>query len=293
MWQAVEFVSDLHLDSEHPATLRAFAHYLHTTQADAVFLLGDVFEVWPGDDAIDERGSFERHCCALLARAARLRAIYCMHGNRDFLLGQDLRRCGAPPSPQLLSRQRERDFFLPSPTCGRGAGGEGRADICVSPIGIGFTRHCRIPVLNDPTVLFFMGQRWLLSHGDALCLGDVEYQHFRRQVRNPQWQAALLARPLHERRAFAVQARNQSQARKDSGTTHYADVDTQAALQWLHATDCHALIHGHTHRPADHRLNAHHTRHVLTDWDMHATPPRAEILRLSATGLQRLPLTPP
>jgi len=244
LWQAVEFVSDLHLDSEHPATLCAFAHYLNTTQADAVFLLGDIFEVWPGDDAIDERGSFERHCCALLARAARWRALYCMHGNRDFLMGA------------------------------------------------GFTRHCRIPILDDPTVLLFMGQRWLLSHGDALCLGDVEYQHFRRQVRNPQWQAALLASPLHERRAFAAQARHQSQARKDSGATHYADVDTPAALQWLHAANCHALIHGHTHRPRDHRLDAHHTRHVLTDWDMHATPPRAEILRLSAAGLQRLPLTP-
>jgi len=241
-WQTLEFVSDLHLDSAHSATLRAFADYLVSSTADAVFILGDLFEVWPGDDAIDERGSFERHCCALLARAARLRPLYCMHGNRDFLIGE------------------------------------------------GFTRHCRIPVLADPTVLAFAGQRWLLSHGDALCLDDVEYQQFRRQVRSLQWQAALLARPLHERRAFATQARNQSQMRKDSGTTHYADVDTPAALQWLHAADCHALIHGHTHRPADHRLDANHTRHVLSDWELDSRWPRAEILRLSAAaGLQRLP----
>jgi len=46
---------------------------------------------------------------------------------------QDLRKCGAPPSPQPLSRQRERGFLLPSPTCGRGVGGEGCTDICVSP----------------------------------------------------------------------------------------------------------------------------------------------------------------
>ena len=43
-----------------------------------------------------------------------------------------------------------------------------------------------------------------------------------------------------------------------------------------------ALIHGHTHRPADQALDAGHTRHVLTDWDVEANPPRAGVLRLQA-----------
>jgi len=237
-WHTVDFLSDLHLDSNHPATLCAFAHYLETTPASAVFLLGDIFEVWPGDDALIEHGSFESTCCTLLARAALRCPLFFMHGNRDFLVGH------------------------------------------------AFTHYCRIPILADPTVLVFAGQRWLLSHGDALCLADTEYQRFRTLTRQPQWQAHVLSRPLTERRALARSIRNESHARKESAD--YADVDTPTALQWLHAAGSHALIHGHTHRPANHHLAPDMMRYVLTDWDADTTPPRAEILRLNGTGLQRV-----
>jgi len=239
-WQTVDFLSDLHLDSDHPATLRAFAHYLDATPAHAVFLLGDIFEVWPGDDAIMECGSFENTCCTLLARATLRRPLFFMHGNRDFLIGQE------------------------------------------------FTRHCHVPLLADPTVLVFAGQRWLLSHGDALCLADTEYQRFRALTRQAQWQAQLLARPLPERRALARSIRKESQARKESAS--YADVDTPAALQWLHTASSHALIHGHTHRPANHLLAPGLMRYVLTDWDLDAAPLRAEILRLHGAEVQRVSL---
>ncbi|MBS0598033.1 MAG: UDP-2,3-diacylglucosamine diphosphatase, partial [Proteobacteria bacterium] len=53
-----------------------------------------------------------------------------------------------------------------------------------------------------------------------------------------------------------------------------------------------ALIHGHTHLPADHVLAPGLSRHVLTDWDLQATPPRAGVLRLTDQGLQRLALAP-
>jgi predicted MPP superfamily phosphohydrolase len=51
-WRTVEFISDLHLQASEPATVAAFEHYLRTTEADALFILGDLFEVWVGDDAI-------------------------------------------------------------------------------------------------------------------------------------------------------------------------------------------------------------------------------------------------
>lgn len=243
-WRTVDFISDLHLEPGQPATVQALRQYLAATPADAVFLLGDLFEVWVGDDAIDEPGSFEGECCALLAHAARQRPLFFMHGNRDFLIGQ------------------------------------------------GFTRHTGIAVLADPTVLQFAGRRWLLSHGDALCLNDVEYQRFRALARNPQWQAQLLARPLAERRAQGRSARSESEARKQAGTAVYADVDGPAAIGWLRAARADALIHGHTHLPADHVLAPGLSRHVLTDWDLAATPPRAGALRLTRDGLQRLPLAP-
>ncbi|UOB07152.1 UDP-2,3-diacylglucosamine diphosphatase [[Acidovorax] ebreus] len=243
-WRTVDFISDLHLEPAQPSTVQALRQYLHSTPADAVFLLGDLFEVWVGDDAIDEPGSFEGTYCALLAQAAHARPLYFMHGNRDFLVGE------------------------------------------------GFTRHTGIPVLADPTVLTFAGRRWLLSHGDALCLNDVEYQRFRILARNPQWQAQLLARPLHERRAQGRSARSESEARKQAGAAVYADVDSPAAIEWLRAAGAQALIHGHTHLPADHVLAPGLARHVLTDWDLDAHPPRAGVLRLTAEGLQRLPLVP-
>lgn len=68
-----------------PRTLAAFEQYLATTRADAVFLLGDVFEAWVGDDAAGL--PFEGRCVALLARAAGRRPLHVMRGNRDFLLG--------------------------------------------------------------------------------------------------------------------------------------------------------------------------------------------------------------
>ena len=49
------------------------------------------------------------------------------------------------------------------------------------------------------------------------------------------------------------------------------------------------MIHGHTHRPADHAL-APGRRTVLSDWDADAAPPRLEVLRLTAAGAQRIPL---
>ncbi len=242
-WRTVDFLSDLHLDPGHEATVQALAGYLARTHADAIFLLGDLFEVWVGDDALADPGSFESRCCALLAQAARQHALYFLHGNRDFLIGE------------------------------------------------GFARASGAALLPDPTVLAFAGQRWLLSHGDALCLDDAEYQRFRVLARSPAWQQSFLAVPLAQRRAQARGMRAQSEARKHSGAW-YADVDHPAALAWLQAANARALIHGHTHRPATHVLAPGLLRHVLSDWDLDATPPRAEVLRLTAEGLERLPLAP-
>lgn len=89
-WQCIEFISDLHLGPDTPRTFAAWAHYLHTTRADAVYLLGDVFEVWVGDDAAAEPGSFEHCCMQVLRQAAAQRRVGFMAGNRDFLLGPSL-----------------------------------------------------------------------------------------------------------------------------------------------------------------------------------------------------------
>ncbi len=239
-WRTADFISDLHLQAAEPATFDAWERYMRATPADALFILGDLFEVWVGDDVADDPGSFEARCAKVLKDTASRMPLFFMHGNRDFLVGQK---------------------FL-------------------SPLGV--------TLLDDPGVLQFAGKRWLLTHGDLLCLDDVEYLQFRKEVRGAHWQDTFLAKPLEERKAVARNLRTQSEARKRSGMT-YADVDAAAAREWLQAAQSGTLIHGHTHKPADHDLGWGMRRVVLSDWDAAATPPRLEVLRLSANGWQRLP----
>jgi UDP-2,3-diacylglucosamine hydrolase len=240
-WRAIDFISDLHLQASHRATFEAWRHYMVHTNADAVFILGDLFEVWVGDDIVrttnDPEADFVRQCQHILQATAQRLAVYFMHGNRDFLLGH------------------------------------------------AFAQNCGMTLLPDPSVLAFEDRRWLLSHGDALCLGDVDYQRFRQQVRSTAWQTDFLAKPLAERQVIAHGLRAQSELRKTGGA-NYADTDENMALQWLKAAEATTLIHGHTHKPADHELSQQDVRQrhrlVLSDWDADAVPPRLEILRLTA-----------
>lgn len=84
-WQAIDFISDLHLASNTPATFDAFASYMGGTTADAVVILGDLFEVWIGDDVRHQ--PFEARCLEVVAAAAARRTVAFMVGNRDFLVG--------------------------------------------------------------------------------------------------------------------------------------------------------------------------------------------------------------
>ncbi|MBD9656278.1 UDP-2,3-diacylglucosamine diphosphatase [Pseudomonas sp. PDM12] len=81
-------ISDLHLEEERPDITRAFLHFLDTRarHAEALYILGDFFEVWIGDDAMTP---FQRSIAQALRRLADSGTrIYLMHGNRDFLLGK-------------------------------------------------------------------------------------------------------------------------------------------------------------------------------------------------------------
>ncbi|MEI8031002.1 MAG: UDP-2,3-diacylglucosamine diphosphatase [Comamonadaceae bacterium] len=233
-WRNIDFISDLHLQDGATATFFAWQDFMQTTQADAVFILGDLFEVWVGDDTYqpEEAQAIETQCAQVLKSASHRLEIFFMHGNRDFLLGAE------------------------------------------------FARICGMTLIDDPAVLEFAGQRWLLSHGDALCLMDTDYMEFRTQVRGLKWQHEFLAQPLERRREIANALRAQSETRKRSGVV-YSDVDNREACNWLRTSRASHLIHGHTHKPADHELGAGLRRVVLSDWDAAGTPPRMEVLRLT------------
>lgn len=218
------FISDLHLcSSTRPAITRQFVDFLQTTasQADALYILGDLFEYWAGDDDLSDlrhRDILE----ALRHLSAGGTRLYFMHGNRDFLLGKD------------------------------------------------FAEATQATLLADPTMLELYGRRALLSHGDALCTDDIEYQAFRQQVRTPAWQQQFLSQPLAERKAQIEALRQRSEQEKSRKAESIMDVNQNAVHDLLREHGYpQLLIHGHTHRPARHvvELDGHVCeRWVLGDW---------------------------
>ena len=108
-------ISDLHLEQERPDITRAFLHFLasRARQADALYILGDFFEVWIGDDAISP---FQREIAQALRELSEAGTrVYLMHGNRDFLIGKRFcREAGATllPDPCLVEMGGERVLLM-------------------------------------------------------------------------------------------------------------------------------------------------------------------------------------
>lgn len=104
------FVADLHLEDARPATTDVFLHFLREEAhgADALYILGDLFEAWVGDDDPSDTGA--RIAEALHALASSGTTIDFIHGNRDFMLGADYaRRCGMRlmPDPSIILLEGE------------------------------------------------------------------------------------------------------------------------------------------------------------------------------------------
>lgn len=214
-------ISDLHLDPARPAHLDALETLLHNQagKVERLYVLGDLFEAWVGDD--DDSPFNRRAIQAFRAFTDAGSALYFMHGNRDFLLG---------------------DAFAEQ------TGGS---------------------LLPEGTVAEFDGTRALLMHGDSLCTHDTAYQQFRTLVRNPQWQQAMLAKPLEERRALAQGMREQSQGNNANKAENIMDVTPEEVARVMEEAGVKHLIHGHTHRPAVHDVplaGGPGKRWVLGDW---------------------------
>ena len=203
-----------------------------------MFILGDLFEVWIGDDVA--ASSFEARCVEVLRDASSRRTVAFMAGNRDFLVGD-----------AMLAQS-------------------------------GVVR------LADPTVVVAFGQRMLISHGDALCLGDTAYQRYRAVVRRPGLQRLFAALPRGAREAVGRSLRSRSGGRGAS-IPPIVDLDADATLGLMNASDTSVLVHGHTHAPASHGMAPGKVRHVMTDWHLDdGGPQRAEVLRWRADGIERI-----
>jgi UDP-2,3-diacylglucosamine hydrolase len=220
------FISDLHLAAERPATSERFFAFLEREAAGAaaLYILGDLFEYWIGDDelsAADGEPLGRRVAQALAGLAGAGSAVFLMHGNRDFLLGAAY--CAASGAR----------------------------------------------LLDDPAVHAIGGEATLLMHGDTLCTDDLDYQAWRRTARSAAWQQAFLDQPLAARRSTILQLRERSRAAIGGKPADIMDVTAQAVQAAFRGHRVNRLIHGHTHRPARHRLEVDGVRRerwVLPDW---------------------------
>jgi UDP-2,3-diacylglucosamine hydrolase len=215
------FVADLHLTDERPAATGRFFRFLDedVAGADALYILGDLFEAWIGDDHDEQVAHDTARRLAALSAAGT--PVYFMHGNRDFMLAER------------------------------------------------YAKRALMRLLADPARIDLYGVPTLLMHGDTLCSDDAGYQAFRRRVRRPLTLALLRALPRAVRKTLARQARSGSQAAKAEKTAEIMDVNADEVVRVLREQRAERLIHGHTHRPAQHahRVDAHDCeRWVVPDW---------------------------
>jgi UDP-2,3-diacylglucosamine hydrolase len=194
------FISDLHLEDKEPRTSRWFLDFLAgpARKTEAVYILGDLFEYWIGDDALSATANRVAQASSELVSSGV--NCYFMHGNRDFLLGQE------------------------------------------------YAAQARMELLADPVVVDLYGRPTLLLHGDSLCTDDVEYQVFRQQSRQPEWQAQILSLSIDERLKLAESARDASKNHTESASMEIMDVNESAVHKEFLNYDVRRMIHGHTHR---------------------------------------------
>ncbi len=215
------FVSDLHLEADRPDIGDQFINFLKTDvlEADDLYILGDLFEAWVGDD--DPNTHYARIKMAIRKVVDKGIPVYFMHGNRDFMIGRQ------------------------------------------------FANETGVEILPDPYPVTMYGERTLLSHGDALCIDDVQYQRVREMVRNPEWQKSILEKPLKERLRIAEEARRQSLEQTINMNLSIMDVNQEEVIRVIRKHEVDILVHGHTHRPDIHNVdlgNRKAQRIVLGDW---------------------------
>ena len=211
-------ISDLHLQEQRPELTKAFKNFLntHASSSESLFILGDLFEVWIGDDF--ENDFILDIKSALKKFTSSGKKIYLMHGNRDFLLGKK------------------------------------------------FCNEIGGYLIDDPTKININNYEVVLMHGDSLCIDDLNYQSFRKVVRDSKWRKDFLQKDISERIEIAKNLRDVSKIENKDKAFEIMDVNIMAVNEIFQKFNNEILIHGHTHRPNIHN-EKYGTRYVLGDWE--------------------------
>lgn len=132
-------------------------------------------------------------------------------------------------------------------------------------------KHIGANLIPSPSKIILQNYSFLLAHGDEYCTDDISYQRFRAIVHNRFIQFLFLSLPLSTRRNIAKFARNKSKSARHKKPNNVMDVNQLAIKSALKQANTSIIIHGHTHRPAIHKLEIEQTtatRYVLPDWEM-------------------------
>ncbi len=217
----IYFIADLHLAENRPDITACFLSFLknEAPKASQLYILGDLFESWIGDD--DDSEYVLQIATALHQLSQQGTTLFFIHGNRDFLLGKR------------------------------------------------FAKKSGMTLLSEVTTIELFGETTVIMHGDTLCTKDVAYQDFRKKSRSWWWQACIKSLPLFVRRKIAANYRKRSASATANKSQEIMDVTPSEVITCLEQFNSQLLIHGHTHRPFVHEINANGKaaqRIVLGDW---------------------------
>ncbi|WP_087026020.1 UDP-2,3-diacylglucosamine diphosphatase [Thaumasiovibrio subtropicus] len=212
------FIADLHLSDSRPDITACFLHFMRDMTAkkpDALYVLGDLFEMWIGDD--ETNPFLETIKTAFKAFTDTGIPCYYIHGNRDFMIGKR------------------------------------------------FAKETGMTLLDEHTVIDLYGTPTLILHGDTLCLGDEQYQKYRKRVHQPWLQWLFMRLPLAYRVKIGNKIRASSGKTKQTKSLNIMDVTLDEVERRFQFHNVAHMIHGHTHRPNIHQ-HQFGERIVLGDW---------------------------
>jgi UDP-2,3-diacylglucosamine hydrolase len=215
------FIADLHLAQNRPDITACFLSFLKNDapKAETLYILGDLFEYWIGDD---DTNPFVIDVSNALKTLSKLGTrIYYIHGNRDFLLGKK------------------------------------------------YAKACGMQLLPEIDLINLYGKPVVIMHGDTLCTRDIAYQAFRKKSRSWWWQTIIKNLPLFVRRKIAENYRIKSASATAMKSQEIMDVTETEVINALELYKSQLMIHGHTHRPNIHNIQANSApaqRIVLGDW---------------------------
>jgi UDP-2,3-diacylglucosamine hydrolase len=251
---AALFVSDVHLCDDEPEIAALFEAKLASWLPvhSHLFILGDLFESWCGDDAADVVAN--RLIANLKQRQQLGLKIFLMRGNRDFLIDQPVlntQQLTISVGAQLLADECSLNAFgVPWLLC--------HGDqLC--------TLDLAYQVRSQPW------QEAFLAQPKAQRLAQAK--QMRAASRAHQQQGATDGATTE---AFKV----------DKLDLNIYDVDKQTVNTLMASFNATNMLHGHTHRPAVHQLQTFGHRWVLSDWAVN--PPRGDAISMTAKGIERL-----